>query len=327
MRRRVLHAIGATAVASAQLTVFRSVHAQEWPARPIRIISPSAPGGLTDVIARIVADRLGPALKQTVIVENRPGGTGAVALDLVAKAPPDGYTLVVGFAGANVIYPLLNPKLPFNAEKDFTPIIRVSSGGNVLMVHESVPVKTLQEFIAHVKAMPSPPNYGSWGNGSGGHLAGEYLKMLTGIPMNHVPYRSATALANDMAGGHVTIGVLDGTNALAGIRTGKLRALAQTGPTRSPGLADVPTMLEQGVQFGVGVWSGILGPAGMPAPIVERLNTEIRRIASAPDLQERWLNLLGNYPQPTTPAEFSAIIAEDFKVWRRVITEGKITID
>jgi tripartite-type tricarboxylate transporter receptor subunit TctC len=316
-----------TAALAAAVPWTRDAAAQAWPSKPIRIVSPSAPGGLTDVIARTIAERLGPALKQSVIVENRPGGTGAVALDLVAKSAPDGHTLVVGFAGANVIYPLLNPKLPFDAQKDFTPIARVSSGGNVLMVIDAHPARSLQEFIAWAKSQPAPPNYGSWGNGSGGHLAGEYLKSLTGIRMNHVPYRSASALAGDMAGGHMAVGMLDGTNALAGLRTGKLRALAQTGPTRATGLPDVPTMLEQGVSFGVGVWAGILGPAGIPAPIVERLNTEIVRILLAPDLQERWLALLGSAPSPSTAAEFAKVIDDDFRIWRKVIVDGNITLD
>jgi tripartite-type tricarboxylate transporter receptor subunit TctC len=326
MRRQLLRALGALAAAGAMPGTARAQPAA-WPSRTIRIISPSAPGGLTDVVARMIAERLGPALGQSVIVENRPGGTGAVALDLVAKSPPDGYTLVVGFAGANVIYPLLNPKLPFDAQKDFTPIVRVSTGGNVLMVHDSVPVRTLPEFLAWVKAQPVPPNYGSWGNGSGGHLAGEYLKMLTGIAMNHVPYRSASALGADMSGGHVLLGVLDGTNALAGMRTGRLRAIAQTGPTRAAGLPDVPTMVEQGVAFGIGVWSGILGPAGLPAPIVARLNEEISKIVQLPETQDKWVALLGSRPSPTSAEAFVRIIEEDFRVWRRVITEGKITLD
>jgi tripartite-type tricarboxylate transporter receptor subunit TctC len=324
MRRRILRVMGTLALAAAA-PVARAQAA--WPSKPIRIVSPSAPGGLTDVVARLIAERLGPALGQSAIVENRPGGTGALALDLVAKSPPDGHTLVVGFAGANVIYPLLNPKLPFDAQKDFTPIVRVSSGGNVLMVVDAHPARTLQQFVAWAKAQPQPPNYGSWGNGSGGHLAGEYLKMLTGIRMNHVPYRSASALGTDMAGGHMAVGFLDGTNALAGLRTGKLRALAQTGPQRAAGLPDVPTMLEQGVQFGVGVWAGILGPAGMPAPIVDRLNAEITKILVAPDLRDKWIALLGNTTSPTTPAEFAQVIDEDFRIWRKVIAEGGITLE
>ena len=204
--------------------------AQDYPSKTIKIISPSAPGGLTDIVARLIGERLSQNMKVTVVVENRPGGTGAVALDLVAKAPPDGYTLVVGFAGANVIYPLLNDKLPFNAQRDFTPITQVSSGGNFLVVHPSVPVHNVKEFIAYVNAQPKPPTFGSWGNGSGGHLAGEYLKLLTGIRMDHVPYRSNTALATDLAGGHMLLGFLDATNAIQQQRAGKVRVLAQTGP-------------------------------------------------------------------------------------------------
>lgn len=298
--------------------------AQEYPARPVRIISPSAPGGITDLIARIIGDRLAIVLKQPVIVENKPGGTGAVALDFVAKSPPDGYTLVVGFAGANVIYPHLNDKLPFNAQRDFTPITQVSSGGNVLVVHPSVPVSNLKEFLAYVRAQPKSPPYGSWGPGSGGHLAGEYLKLLTGIQMFHVPYKSTTALTTEVVGGHMQLAFLDSFNAIAQSRSGKVRPIAQAGPTRSPMLASVPTLLEEGVDFSVGVWTGIFGPAGLPRPIVTRLHGEIDRILRAPDLAERWLNTLGYPTAPTTPEEFARIIARDWDVWKRVVVEGKV---
>ena len=301
--------------------------AQDFPSRPIRVIAPSAPGGITDLIARLVADRIGPALKVPVIVENKPGGTGAVALDQVAKSPPDGYTLVVGFSGANIIYPLLNPKLSFNAQRDFTPITQVSSGGNVLAVHPAVPVKTLKEFIAYVKAQPKPPGYGSWGQGSGGHLAGEYLKMLTGIEMFHVPYRSTTALTTDLVGGHMPLAFLDAFNGIAQARAGKIRVISQTGPTRSPLLAEVPTMLEDGVAFGTGSWLGFFGPAGLPRPVLDRLNAEIVRALRAPDLQERWLTILGNRTAPTTPEEFERIFASDWDTWKKVIVQGNIRLE
>jgi tripartite-type tricarboxylate transporter receptor subunit TctC len=177
-----------------------------------------------------------------------------------------------------------------------------------------------------VNAQPKPPTFGSWGNGSGGHLAGEYLKLLTGIKMDHVPYRSNTALATDLAGGHMLLGFLDATNAIQQQKAGKVRVLAQTGPTRATGMPDVPTMLDQGVKFGVGVWTGIFGPANMPAPVVAKLNAEINRILLAPDMQEKWLPLFGSTPSPTTPEEFRKIIADDFTLWRRVIAEGKITL-
>ena len=309
------------------LTGGQAALAQEYPVRPIRIIAPSAPGGITDLIARVVADRLATAFKVPVLVENKTGGTGAVALDFTSKSPADGYTLVVGFSGANVIYPLLNDKLAFNAQKDFTPIIQVSSGGNVLVAHPSVPVADLKEFIAWVKAQPKPPGYGSWGAGSGGHLAGEYLKILTGIDMYHVPYRTTTALTTDVVGGHMPIAFLDSFNAIAQVRGGKIKALAQTGPTRSPMLANVPTMLDAGVPFGIGAWIGFFGPAGMPRVVVERLNSEIGKVLRAPELQERWLGMLGNYPAPNTPEEFARIVANDWEVWKKVIVTGHIKLE
>lgn len=300
--------------------------AQDYPRRPIRLISPSAPGGATDVTARIVAERLTQTLNVPVVVENKPGATGALALDLVSKAPPDGYTLVVTFVAASVFHPLLNDKLPFNAQKDFTPISQLTLGGNVLVVNAALPVRTVAEFVAYVKSQPKPPSYGSWGNGSGGHLAGEFLKSLTGIDMVHVPYRSASALGTDMAGGHMMLGVLDTTNALTHTRTGKVRALAVTGPVRSRSMPDVPTLVEQGIAYSAGIWTGILGPANMPKPIVDKLNAEIARILREPEVRERFLTLAGDYPVTGTPAEFDKIIRDDFVLWKRIITDARITM-
>jgi tripartite-type tricarboxylate transporter receptor subunit TctC len=300
--------------------------AQEYPSRAIKIISPSAPGGPTDVSARIIADRLGQVLKVPVIVENKPGGTGALAFDIVAKSPPDGYTLTVGFIAGLVFHPIMNNKLPFDAQKDFTPIAQISYSGNVLVVHSSVPATNVKEFIAYVKAQPRPPSYGSWGNGSGGHLAGEFLKSLTGIDMVHVPYRSTSALGTDMAGGHMLLGVLDTTNTMNHARTGRVRPIAVTGPNRSRGLPDVPTVMEQGVNYSAGIWTGILGPANIPKPIVERLNLEIGKILREPEAREKFLAATGEYPAHTTAAEFDKIIRDDYKLWRGIITDAKITL-
>ena len=300
--------------------------AQDYPSRTIRIISPSAPGGPTDVSARIIADRLSQVLKVPVIVENKPGGTGALAFDIVAKSPPDGYTLTVGFVAGMVFHPILNSKLPFDAQKDFTPVTQITFSGNILVVHPSVPATNVKEFVAYVKSQPRPPSYGSWGNASGGHLAGEFIKTLTGIDMVHVPYRSTSALAVDIAGGHMLLGVLDTTNTMAQARAGRLRPLAVTGPSRSKGLPEVPTMIEQGVNFSAGIWTGIIGPANMPRPIVDKLNLEIGKILREPETREKFLTGTGDYPAPTTAAEFDKIIRDDFVLWRRIITESKITL-
>lgn len=301
--------------------------AQGWPTRPIHIISPSAPGGSADIVARLLADRMAKSLKVPVIVENRPGGTGSIALDHLAKSAPDGYTIAIGFAGANVIYPQLNRKLSFDALRDFTPIGQMASTGNVLVVHPSVPVRTLPEFIAYVKAQPKPPAYGSWGNGSGGHLAGEYLKMLTGINMFHVPYRSASALTTDMLGGHMPLAFLDVSNARPQIEAGKLIGIAQTGDARTEALKGLPLMTEQGVNFGVGIWFGLFGPAGLPRPIVERLYSEMREALLAPDLAERWVAVFGTRPAPVPSEAFEKTIRADWDLWKQVIERGKISIE
>jgi tripartite-type tricarboxylate transporter receptor subunit TctC len=325
-RRRLLRAAAATAV---PILWPPSAPAQAWPARPIRLIAPSAPGGPTDLIARLLAERFTAGLGTPVVVENRTGGTGTVALDAIAKAPPDGYTIGVGFTGANVIYPLLNPKLPFNALTDFTPIGRIATNGNVLVVHPSVPAASLGELLAWVKtaAQTAPVAYGSWGNGSGGHLAGEYLKILTGVDMYHVPYRSTTALTVDMVGGHMKIGFLDPSNALAQVRAGKMRALALTGAERAASLPDVPTMVEQGVPFGIGVWYGLFGPAGMPPAIVARLNAELLAALRAPDLAERWVTIMGARPGPSSPEALARLVQDDWETWKAVIARSKIVLE
>ncbi len=322
------NALMATLAPVALAALPSALRAQAWPARPVRIIAPSAAGGSTDIIARTLAERFTRAFNQPVVVENRPGGTGTVALDAVAKSAPDGYTLGIGFSGSNVIYPLLNDKLPFNAQKDLMPIGHIATTGNVLVVHPSVPVRTLPELLAYLRAQPAdkPAVYGSWGNGSGGHLAGEYLKLLTGVPMNHVPYRSASALTTDMVGGHIQVGFLDPSNARPQGASGKLRLIVQTGAARIAVLPDVPTMIEQGVDFGVGIWFGLFGPAGLPAAVVERLNTELREALLAPDLAERWVNAAGNRPAPTSPEEFARTVRADWEVWKKVIEQGKISL-
>ena len=322
---QILYSVG-TALTFAMATTPGPASAQDYPTKTIKIVSPSAPGGLTDIIARLLAERMSVSFKVPVIVENKSGGTGAVALDAVAKAAPDGYTLVIGFAAANITHPLLNEKLSFNARKDFTPISLTSAGGGFLMVHPSVPVNNLKEFIAYVKAQPKPPSYGSLGNGSSGHMTGEYLKILTGIEMVHVPYRSATPLAIDMAGGHMLLGFLDSTNAVAQSRAGKLRVIAQTGAKRASGMPDVPTLIEQGVDFRMVSWTGVMGPANMPAPVVAKLNAEINRILKSPELQEKWVTMFGNTPTSTTAEEFDKLIQDDFVVYKRVIGEAKITL-
>ena len=328
-RRGVLRAVGTLCALSALVHAPWVHAAQEFPipGKPIRIIAPSGGGGPTDAVARILAERLSTVLKVPVVVDNKPGAVGAIALDLTAKAPPDGHTLVVGFVSANIIHPLLNNKVTFNARKDFTPITQVMSGGVNLMANPALPANNLKEFIAYAKRQAEPISYGSFGSGSTAHLAGEYLQMLTGIKMTHVPYKSATALTNDLVAGHVLVGFTDTTSAAAQVRAGRLKGLAQTSPVRAPALQDVETIQEQGVPFAAGAWNGIFGPAHMPPEVVERLNREIVLILQAPELRERWINAIGYPPAPTTAAEFARIVDRDFDTWKKVIDAAKVTLD
>ena len=296
-----------------------------WPTRTIKIIAPVQPGGGVDLVARLVADRLGKVLGQSIIVENMSGGGGIVGSQAAARAAPDGYTLMLGYVGTHGTNPALR-KLPYDAIKDFTPIAMVGGTPNILVVNPTVPANTLKEFIAYAKANPNSVSYGSAGQGTLTHLAMEQLKEETGINVAHAPYRGIGPALTDLLGAQ-TQAVFPGlAAALPHIKAGKLRPLAITGAQRHPLMPNVPTLAELGFTGFDGVqWYGIVGPAKMPPALVRRLNTEINKLIAAPELKEK-LSGEALEPMPMSPEQFGEYMKNDIAKWEKLVKARKIEI-
>ena len=296
-----------------------------YPDRPIKIIAPVQPGGGVDLVARQVGDRLSRVLGQPVVIENQSGGGGVVGSLATARAAPNGYTLMVGYVGTHGTNPAVR-KLPYDASKDFTAIAMVGGTPNVLVVPPSLPVKTLPEFIAYAKANAGKLSYGSSGPGTLTHLAMEQLKVAVGIDLVHVPYRGIGPAIADILGDQTQALFPGLAAALPHIKAGKMRPLAVTGRARHPLLPDVPTFGELGYQGFDGVqWYGIVGPAGMPAPIVTKLNDEINRMLADPAFRER-LSAEALEPMPMSPEQFTQYIRDDVARWSRLARERNIQI-
>jgi tripartite-type tricarboxylate transporter receptor subunit TctC len=297
----------------------------DYPSKTIRIIAPVQPGGGVDLVARQVAERLSQALGQSVVVENQSGGGGIVGSLATARAAPDGYTLMVGYVGTHGTNPAVR-KLPYDALRDFTPIAMVAGTPNVLVVAPDVPAKTLAEFIAYARANAGKLSYGSAGPGTLTHLAMEQLKVAADLDIVHVPYRGIGPAFADILGGR-TQAMLPGlAAALPHIKAGKVRPLAVTGAKRHPQLPDVPTFEELGYPGFDGVqWYGIVGPAGLPAPIVKRLNDEINRMLDDPALRERFSGE-ALQPMPMTAAAFGTYMRDDVAKWSKVAQQRNIQI-
>ena len=300
-------------------------HAQQYPAQPIKIIVPTAPGGVADIVARAFAQKLGESGK-TAIVENRTGAAGTIAANFVAKSPPDGYTVYVGFHGTQSILPHLM-KLPYDAAKDFSPVILVARSPNILVVHPSVPAQSVKQLIDHAKANPGKLTYASQGNGSSGHIVGEQFKQVSGTDIVHVPYRGAAPAVQDLVAGHVAMMFDILTLAAPQVKAGKVRALAVAAPQRVAALPEVPTMAEAGLpQLEGGPWFGLLVAAGTPRPIVDWLNSEARRAFEAPDVRERLS--AQNLTLPLgSPEDFAAHIGAETKRWGDVIRTAGIKME
>ncbi|CAN7627153.1 hypothetical protein D9M68_76490 [compost metagenome] len=323
-RRDVLRGLAALGLGAAAGPLCAS---NAWPAKPIRLVVPAPPGGGTDLFARTLAASLGKALGQTIVVDNKPGATGIIGNDTVAKASADGYTLLFTYAATVVINQTLQPKLPYDGLRDLVPVAQVGAGGNFLVVTPDFPARTLKEFVAHMLKRPDAYDYGSWGIGSGGHLTMEALKMQTGMKLRHVPYKGVAQILTDMQGGVVKVAFVDTSSSLPLIRAGKLRALAISGTRRAPATPDTPTMTEQGYPFDTDSWYGLFAPAGTSVAIVQRLNTEVTRLLADAPMRERFLQLNMGMAPARSAEQFAQTVRDDVGVWGKVITANHITVD
>ena len=297
--------------------------AQNYPSRPVRVVVPFAPGGV-DVTARIVSDRVAAALGQPFIIENRPGAGGSLGAKVVTSAEPDGHTLMFSTPGPVVVSPVIYKNAGYDAVKSFAPVAIVSQSPLMLVVHPTVPVKTVRELVDYAKANPHKVHFPSPGFGTQPHLVGEMFKSLTGADITHVPYRGSAPAITDLLAGQMQMYFDNFANVLGHVESGRLRALAVTGEARNPPLADVPTMTESG--FGgieATYWNGLLAPAGTPPAIVARLNSLVNKALGLPEVRAALLKL-GSVPKTGTPEEFAAFIAAESKLWSQVVRDANI---
>lgn len=298
-----------------------------WPNRPITLVTASSAGSGTDLLARELAQRLSAELKQPVVVDNKPGGSGVIGTQAVVRAAPDGYTLLYTTASNTVVAPALMKSLPYDVTKDLAPVAQTVEGGVILHVSNDLPVKNLPELVQLVKYHPGTYSYGTWAVGSSGHLTMEWLKRKTGMEMAHAPYKQTSQLLTELATGTLKIGFTDPGAPLPFIEAKRLRSIAVTGTVRLPRTPDIPTFKEQGYDFEPVGWFGVLAPARTPAPIVERLGSLITRIQNQPDMVKKVAALNVSPAQAKTPAQFQAVIARDLKMWRQIVTDTGITLD
>ena len=301
------------------------VAAQDWPAKPLRIIVPFAPGGVADNSARVVAEPLGMRLGQPVVVENRPGASGNIGTQAVAEAPADGHTLLLGFDGTMVINPHVFARVPFDTLVDFAPVTKLGDATLLLVAHPSLPAKNLQQMIELARTRPLA--YGTSGTGGTPHLAGELLKLRTGAQLEHVPYKGGGQAIVDVVGGQIPLVFTAIATAQQYVRTGRLLALGVPGAKRSAALPDVPTFEESGLAgFDVTSWVGIFAPAKTPAPIVARLYKELAVVLRTPFVKERY-GVLGIEPVGNTPREFFEQVREDLARWEKVVKATNIRVE
>jgi len=300
---------------------------QSYPAKPIRMIVPFAPGGPTDILGRILAHKLGEALGQQVVVDNRGGAGGIIGTELVVKAPPDGYTLLMSPSAPIAINVTLNSSVPYDTLRDLSPVIRVANTVFALVVHPSLPVHNVKELIALLKARPDELSYASAGSGTPQHLAAELFKTRAGVRMTHVPYKGSGPATAEVVAGQVPISFETFITTLPHIRAGRLRALAQTGIRRSPHLPDVPTLAETVIPGYEAVgWFGLLAPAGTPRPVVARLHDEMAKALDGAELKQR-LTDLGADPVSESPEQFRAFLASEIAKWATVIRDSGAKVD
>ena len=298
-----------------------------WPTKPLKLVIPFPPAGATDTLGRTLAQKLGDALGQPVVVENKPGAGGGIGSDAVAKAPADGYTLLMATTSTHSIGPSLNPKLAYNAEKDFVPVVWVANSTNILVAALNVPATNVAELVTYAKAHPGQLNYASSGNGTIVHLTGELFSSMAGIKMTHVPYKGTALAVPDLMSGQVSIMFDNIVSALPYIKGGKLKALGISGAKRSPLVPDVPTVAESGVPgFVSDTYFGVFAPVGTPREVVTRLNTAINRILESPDFRDK-LAALGAEPAGGSSDRFATEIRGETTKWAKVIKDAGVKIE
>ncbi len=300
--------------------------AQAWPARPIRMIVPFPPSGSTDIVARTVAERLGAALGQNVIIDNKPGATGAIGLEALARSEPDGYTIGLGTVGSIAINPTVNRKLSWDPLRDFAPVGYIGSTPFALLVNPNLKAGMVPEFIALAKSQPGKMTYATGGNGGSQHVASVLLEDMAGISMTHVPYKGSGPALIDLMGGQVDSLIEPAVSAAPHIKSGKVRALALTGLQRSAGFPGVPLVADTVPGFDVSAWFALFAPAKTPAPIVARLNEELGKVLRNPQVVER-LSQTGVDVAPGTPAQLGEFLRRDIAKWDKVVKKANITAD
>ncbi len=324
---RLSSACARVVLAFASVACIAPAAAQSYPMKPVRIIVGSSPGGGGDTMARLIAQAMTPALGQQVVVDNRAGAGGNIGAELAAKAPPDGYTLFLCTVGTHAIHQTLYTKLAFDPIKDFAGIAYIAGVPNVAVVHPSVPVKSVKELIAFIRARPGQINFGSPGSGSSVHMSGEMLKVMAGLNMIHVPYKGNPQAVTDLMSGQIELMVTNMPSVIPYIRSGRLRALAVTTKQRSAALPEVPTMEQAGVPgYESSAWFGLVGQAAMPREIVMKLNAEVVRILKLPDVKENLANQ-GGEPLFMSADEFSAFMREETAKWGKVVKAAGVRAD
>ncbi len=319
---KIFRMLGVASFAAAALTAGTAYAADAYPARPVRIIVAYTPAGTTDILARGIGQKMNEAWGQQIVVDNRPGANGNIGTELAAKATPDGYTLLMATAGTHGINPTLYTKLAYDAIKDFEPVSLVAIVPNILVVNNSVPAKSVKEFIEWAKSRAGQINYGSPGNGSTGHLSTELLKSMTGIKMTHIPYKGSAPTLADLMGGQIQVVIDNMPPYLPQVKAGRIRALAVSPAKRSPAMPDLPTIAEAGVPgYDAGSWFALYAPAKTPKAIVNKLSTETARILKLSDVSQR-LSEQGAESVGSTPEQLSAHTRSEIAKWAKVIKDS-----
>jgi tripartite-type tricarboxylate transporter receptor subunit TctC len=332
MRILILTAALAACGLAAQMQAHAQVQAQtaaDYPSKPIRFVLISAAGSGGDTLGRLLAEKMAPLIKGNFLVDNRPGAGGSIAIDLVAKAPPDGYTITLGGATTHVLLPASNPKLPYNPVKDFAPIGQVGTAAIVMIAANDVPANNLKELVALSKATPGGVQYASWGNGSTGNFCGELINIKTGAKMQHIPYKSVTQIQTDILGGHVKVAFVDMASGTPMVKAGRVKAIT-TCTSRSPSLPGVASYEDDGIDFsgkrmGAFRWA-MYAPAGTPKPVVDKLAAALHQVVEMPDVKARLLDL-GIQSAFMGGDELQDATGKDIEAWRSVAKEAKITND